>query len=138
MVERIGLLTNRTNWAKIQRDRVVSSYWEGIKMEENYNQNYNQGDQPKKGAATASMVLGIIGVVFWFFGYGALVSVVLGIIGLVLAGSAKKAGNVSGVRTAGFVLSLISLIGGAIFFVACVACAGAIGAIGAIGSTSGY
>ena len=108
-------------------------------MDENHNQNYdlnsNQGNQPGSGAATASMVLGIIGVVFWFFGYGALVSVVLGIIGLILAGNAKKAGNVSGVRTAGFILSLISLIGGAIFFVACVACVGALGTMGAM---SGY
>ena len=81
---------------------------------------------PGKGAATASMVLGIIAVVLWFFGYGALVSVILGIIGLVLAGNAKKAGYNGGMRTAGFVLSLIGLIGGAVFFVACVACAGAI------------
>ena len=81
---------------------------------------------PGKGAATASMVLGIIAVVLWFFGYGALVSVILGIIGLVLAGNAKKAGYNGGMRTAGFVLSLIGLIGGAVFFVACAACAGAI------------
>ena len=40
---------------------------------------------PGKGAATASMVLGIISVVLWFFGYSALVSVILGIIGLILA-----------------------------------------------------
>ena len=39
---------------------------------------------PGKGAATASMVLGIISVVLWFFGYSALVSVILGIIGLIL------------------------------------------------------
>ena len=45
---------------------------------------------PGKGAATASMVLGIISVVLWFFGYSALVSVILGIIGLILAGNAKK------------------------------------------------
>ena len=76
---------------------------------------------PGKGAATASMVLGIISVVLWFFGYSALVSVILGIVGLILAGNAKKAG---------FVLSLIGLIGGAIFFVACIACVGAIGAAG--------
>lgn len=88
---------------------------------------------PGKGAATASMVLGIISVVLWFFGYSALVSVVLGIIGLVLAGSAKKAGFEGGIRTAGFVLSLIGLIGGALFFVACVACAGAMGAAGLLG-----
>ena len=82
-------------------------------MEENNN-------IPGKGAATASLVLGIISVVLWFFGYSALVSVILGIVGLILAGNAKKAGFNGGIRTAGFVLSLIGLIGGAIFFVACV------------------
>ena len=83
-------------------------------MEENNN-------IPGKGAATASLVLGIISVVLWFFGYSALVSVILGIVGLILAGNAKKAGFNGGIRTAGFVLSLIGLIGGAIFFVACAA-----------------
>ena len=96
-------------------------------MEENNN-------IPGKGAATASLVLGIISVVLWFFGYSALVSVILGIVGLILAGNAKKAGFNGGIRTAGFVLSLIGLIGGAIFFVACVACVGAIGAADATGS----
>lgn len=90
----------------------------------------NDNKIPGKGAATASMVLGIISVVLWFFGYSALVSVVLGIVGLILADNAKKAGFVGGMQTAGFVLSLIGLIGGAIFFVACVACVGAIGAAG--------
>ena len=90
----------------------------------------NNDKIPGKGAATASMVLGIISVVLWFFGYSALVSVILGIVGLILAGNAKKAGFVGGIQTAGFVLSLIGLIGGAIFFVACIACAGAIGAAG--------
>ena len=75
----------------------------------------NNDKIPGKGAATASMVLGIISVVLWFFGYSALVSVILGIVGI---------------QTAGFVLSLIGLIGGAIFFVACIACVGAIGAAG--------
>lgn len=96
-------------------------------MEENNN-------VPGKGAATASLVLGIISVVLWFFGYSALVSVILGIVGLILAGNAKKAGFNGGIRTAGFVLSLIGLIGGAIFFVACVACVGAIGAADATGA----
>ena len=40
----------------------------------------------------------------------------LGIVGLVLAGNAKKAGNDEGMRTAGFVLSLLGLIGGFIVF----------------------
>lgn len=57
-------------------------------------------------------------------------SIILGIVGLILAGNAKKAGFVGGMQTAGFVLSLIGLIGGAIFFVACVVCIGAIGAAG--------
>lgn len=90
----------------------------------------NNDKIPGKGAATASMVLGIISVVLWFFGYSALVSVILGIVGLILAGNAKKAGFVGGIQTAGFVLSLIGLIGGAIFFVACIVCVGAIGAAG--------
>ena len=55
---------------------------------------------PGKGAATASMVLGIISVVLWFFGYSALVSVILGIVGLILAGNAKKAGFVGGIQIA--------------------------------------
>ena len=87
-----------------------------------------------KGAASASLVLGIISVVLWCFGYSALVSVILGIVGLILAGNAKKAGFNGGIRTAGFVLSLIGLIGGAIFFVACVACVGALGSAGATGA----
>ena len=93
---------------------------------------------PGKSAATASMVLGIISVVLWFFGYSAIVSVILGIIGLVLAGNAKKAGFDGSVRTAGFVLSLIGLIGGAVFFVACIACVGALGALGSSYSLNEY
>ena len=90
---------------------------------------------PGKGAAIASMVLGIVGVVCWFFSWSSVVSVVLGVIGLILASNAKKAGYESGVRTAGFVLSLISLIGGAIVVIACVGLLTAIG--GAVG-IAGY
>ena len=90
----------------------------------------NNQNVPGKGAAVASLVLGIIAVVLWFFGYTSIVSVILGTVGLVCAGNAKKAGFMGGLRTAGFVLSLIGLIGGGIAFVACVACAGAIGAAG--------
>lgn len=89
--------------------------------------DYNNQNVPGKGAATASLVLGIISVVMWFFGYTSILSVVLSIIGLVCASNAKKAGFEGGTRTAGFVLSLIGLIGGAFVLIACVACAGAIG-----------
>lgn len=65
----------------------------------------NNQNVPGKGAAVASLVLGIIAVVLWFFGYTSIVSVILGIVGLVCAGNAKKAGFMGGLRTAGFVLS---------------------------------
>ena len=85
---------------------------------------------PGKGLATGSLVCGIIAVVCWFFGYSAIVSVISGIIGLVLAGKSKKEGFDGGIRTAGFVLSIIGLIGGALVFIACVACVGSLAAIG--------
>ena len=87
-----------------------------------------------KGLAVAGMVLGIVSIVFWFFGAGALVGLVTGIIGLICSSSAKKAGYIGGMQTAGFVCSLIGLIGSALVFVACVACLGAVGTAGALGS----
>lgn len=105
------------------------SYGQPQPSEQYPNPNPSQPPQiPGKGEATTSMVLGIISVVLWFFGWSAIASVVLGIIGLVLASSSKKKGFVGGIRTAGFVLSLIGLIGGGIFFVSCVACYGALSA----------
>ena len=90
------------------------------------------------------MVLGIIAVILWFFGYSSIVSIVLAIIGLVLASQAKKGGNTSGMRTAGFVTSLIALIGGIVALVACVACIGCgaaidgIGLMGSLGELGNY
>lgn len=84
-------------------------------------QNVNPGagegypdNERGKNAAVTSMVLGIVAVVLWFFSFAAVVSVVLGIIGLVYANKAKSEGFRGGFYTAGFVLSLIGLIGGAI------------------------
>lgn len=94
----------------------------------------NQTNIPGKGQATASMVLGIIAVILWFFGYSSIISLILGIIGLILASKSKALGFDGGVRTAGFVLSLIGLIGGALVFIACVACTGALAAAGDAGS----
>ena len=89
-----------------------------------------QTEVPGKGHATASLVLGIIAVVCWFFGYSAIISVVCGGIGLYLAGKAKEEGFEGSTRTAGFVLSLIGLIGGGLIFIACVACVGSLGLAG--------
>ena len=97
-----------------------------------------QNNIPGKGAATASMVLGIVSVALWFFGYSAALSVILGVIGLILAGNSKKEGFEGGTRTAGFVLSLIGTIGGALVFVSCIACVGGLAALGAASDYSYY
>lgn len=93
-------------------------------------------NQNGKGSAVASLVLGIIGLVIALL-FGVLIApvgLVLGIIGLVLASKAKTEGFNGGMRTAGFVLSLLAVIFGAISFVACVACAGTLGALGTLGT----
>ena len=95
----------------------------------NNNEPYGQ---PGKGQAIASMVLGIVSVVFWFFGAGAIVGLVTGIIGIIMAESAKKKGYVGGMRTAGLVCSIIGLVGSALVFLACVACASVLGTAGAV------
>lgn len=85
-----------------------------------------QSDPPGYGLAVASMVLGIIAVVLWFFGYSSLVSIILGVIGIVLASKSKSLGYEGAMRTAGFVLSIVAVAGGIVFFISCVACVGCI------------
>ena len=93
-----------------------------------YNENDSRStQQPGQNEAVVSLVLGIIAVVLWFFGYSSVVSVVLSVVGLVYASKSKQLGYDGPMRTAGFVLSLIGLIGGALVFIACVACIGTIG-----------
>ena len=98
---------------------------------QNNNQNMGgyqpNGEIPGKNKAIASLVLGIISVVLWFFGYSSILSVVLGV---VMASKSKEEGYDENIRTAGFILSVIGIIGGAIFFVACVACVGMAGIAG--------
>ena len=88
-------------------------------------ENNNLSTEKGKNLAIASLVLGIIAIVLWFFGYSAIGSVLCGIIGLVCASNAKKQGFSGGLQTAGFVLSLIGLIVGGIVFLSCIACYGA-------------
>lgn len=83
--------------------------------------------QPAHGKAVASLVCGIVGIVLWFFGYSAIVSIILAIVGKVLASGAKKEGNTEGIRKAGSILCVITLIGGIIaLIVACVIVGGII------------
>lgn len=101
--------------------------------EQNRYQPY--GREPGKSEATTSMILGIASLVCWFFGYTVIGSVILGIIGLVYASKAKKAGNQSGTRTAGFACSLIGLIGGCLVLLAMIVLSAVFGA--AFGSMFG-
>ena len=86
---------------------------------------------PGKNLAIASLVLGIIAIVllffsyFWFFGFS-LVPIILAIAGLVCARKSKQMGYDDGMRKAGFVLSIIALIGGVVFFIASVALFGVV------------
>lgn len=74
------------------------------------------------GKATASLVLGILGLVFVFFGTFAFIGMILAVIGLILGVAAKKENPDDGKAKAGVVLSIISLALCAVTFIACVAC----------------
>lgn len=86
---------------------------------------------PGKGAATGSLVLGIVGLVIALFINGP-VGLVIGIIGLVMAAKAKNEGFVGGMRTGGFVLSILAVVFGAIGLVACIACTASVGILGSL------
>lgn len=98
----------------------------------------DQQNIPGKNAAIGSLVCGILSIVFWFFGVTSLLSLIMGIVGLVLASNSKKAGFEGGLRTAGFVLSIIGTVFGALIFVSCIACAGMLGAAGGLSALSSY
>ena len=71
--------------------------------------------------AVASMVLGIVALVFTIFG-AAPVGVITGIVGIALAAIAKKNAP-SGMATAGLVMSIIAVSLALVFWIACAACA---------------
>jgi len=83
---------------------------------------YYPPEQPGEGLATASMIIGIISLVFfiinWFIPFG---EVLFGIIGIILAICAKNRGYRGSKNTAGLVCSIITVILGGIYWVACVA-----------------
>jgi 4-hydroxybenzoate polyprenyltransferase len=77
--------------------------------------------------AIASMVCGILSIVCWFLGHYSWLALPFGIAGLILAFDAKKKGNDSVYRTAGFITSLVGMLFGVILFIACVGCVGCLG-----------
>lgn len=72
--------------------------------------------------AVASMVLGILALVFAIVGGGvSWLGIVIGIIGIILAAVARKNGP-SGMATAGLVMSIIGTSLALVFWLACIAC----------------
>lgn len=83
-------------------------------------------EKKSNGLAIASLVLGIVAIVFSFIGLSIPFGLIIGIVGIILGIMAKKK-NPCGMATAGLVLSIIGTVLCAIVFIACMACVGAIG-----------
>ncbi|MCL2526019.1 MAG: DUF4190 domain-containing protein [Coriobacteriia bacterium] len=95
-------------------------------------------ENPGKGMGIASMVLGIVALVFCFIPFLGWLGVILGIVGLVLGFvSLKKTpqGVKSGMAKAGIVTSIIAI---ALNLIMLIVVAGFIGALGTAASASGY
>ena len=90
-------------------------------------------EKKSNGFAIASLVLGIVSIVFNFFALQ-IFGLILGIVGIVLGVMAKKK-NPSGMATAGLVLSIIGTVLCALLFIACAACVGAVGTAGGLASS---
>ena len=71
------------------------------------------GSYPGKGMSIAGMVLGIVGLVFTFFGLGIFIGIPASIVGLVLAimgrNKAMAVGAPTAMATAGLVTSIVAL-----------------------------
>ena len=79
------------------------------------------GRPPGHNMAIASLVMGILSLVFWCCYIGYIIFAPLGIIFAVLA---RKQGSISGMATAGLVTSIISIASAIIFWVVFVAIIG--------------
>ena len=90
-----------------------------------YGQQVPQVVVPGHDKAVMVLIFGIVSCVTFFWGYLAVISIVAGIVGLVMASKAKGEGNAEGIRTAGFILSLVGLILGTLVFIATIVLVGA-------------
>lgn len=81
------------------------------------------------GKAVASLVLGIISLVFIFFGTFAFIGMILAIIGLILGISAKKESPEDGKAKAGVVLCIIGLALCTVSLLACAICVGSLASL---------
>lgn len=77
-------------------------------------------EEQKKSLTIASLVLGIVGIVFDFI--YPMVGIIIGIIGIVLSVQANKKEGKSGMATAGMVCSIVAVAIGGLMY-ACAICA---------------
>lgn len=79
-----------------------------------------------KGLSVAGLVLGIVGIVLFWYPMVNTIALVASIVGLVCSVKGKQAatadGAPSGLATAGLVLSIIGLVFSAIGFLSCTVC----------------
>ena len=82
--------------------------------------NFTQANKiaPGQDESKTSMILGIISCGCLFFGWSSIASIVLGIIGIKKAKEESR----SGTSSAGYILSIIGLVGGIIEFIYCAFC----------------
>ena len=103
-----------------------------------YQQYPGNPNPPGKGAATGSLVCGIISLaIAVFLGwtvFACIAGLILGIVGAVLAVNSKKQGFTGGSRTAGLVMSIIGTVLNGIVFGVCLACSVCVGVAGGLGS----
>ena len=79
--------------------------------------------------AVASLVLGILAIVFSFAGVGVQwIGGIIGIVGIILGVVAKKDPEKKGMATAGLVCSIIGTVLCILIYIACVACVTSLGA----------
>ena len=71
-----------------------------------YDSGGNDNPQGGKGKAIAALVLGIVAIVLPI----PFLDLICGVAGLILASMAKQEGYTEGLRTAGFVLSIIGTV----------------------------
>lgn len=77
-----------------------------------------------KGKSIASMVCGILSIVWAWFSYAAILGIALGIVAIVLSSGVKNAGGENGMSKAGFICGLIGTILSGVMLVIWIACTG--------------
>lgn len=77
-----------------------------------------------KGKQIASLVCGILSIVWAWASYGAVVGIALGIVAIVLSSGVKNAGAENGMSKAGFICGIIGVILSAVMLIVWIACTG--------------